>query len=866
MTAKLATQIDITANDRATAIFQKIGEEADRTASRLLGMGAATSRALSAAGLDVGDTGLGKFAQQASYLTSQVSTLRKAYSGTFAEIKSGLTESIGLLTRDTQAYVTNTQAVIANNAARLADIDRTVTANKNTISAIEGDSRWKWMPELRDTRADRLSQNNKLLKEREGILRTLEKSERALADVTAAGSTRMAAFSGAIGGLKTAGSNLIGFLGGPWGIGIAGAVAAVGYLATAESDAEKAAKAYGTTLEDIEKRYLALVSGADAAAAATLKHSAVYQQARQQWATDLLQELQQAQKEIEHLLDEASGLNNITGMTLTSLSGFDAGMLQGVRSLIAELQTGGKTAQEAHIKFESLRSEWEKTGIPKEFAALLKNVGVQLDFIARNADTAKNALSELAMIGFVPTDSQLYVQGLREANANLDKLFDKTDQGRKQRLEAEMAAAKALHRETGDYRSAAVLEQAQKALDDFDKRLNRSTSRSGSGGADKTASAIRQVNDEIARLTMTAEAFEQHNFDKKLSELATQGVPGDLLKHYNEVFNNQRAQKVFDEATRSLQDFDRAYQQAFLGQIDLTRSISAEMDGFRLAAEQAYRNGVIPGAQEYEAVLGRIDELHRDRVLQSATDMLSGAQRGFRNFARDAGDQAKNMESLVTGSFSSIGQAFSVTTEGMKFSWQSALDSILNQSLQMLIVNPLLSGLSSRLGGLFGTFGSVGGGAWSGSSWSGGYDWGLSGSLSAIGMHSGGSVGVDATFTRPLPAWLVAEAPRYHTGGPILSPDERVIIAQTGERVLSRSQNAAYERGGNAPSVVNNITIEPPAGYQAQESRRANAGGGEDIRVSFSHMMAGEVDTYGSPLNAALQRQGLRQPVVRKRG
>jgi hypothetical protein len=52
-----------------------------------------------------------------------------------------------------------------------------------------------------------------------------------------------------------------------------------------------------------------------------------------------------------------------------------------------------------------------------------------------------------------------------------------------------------------------------------------------------------------------------------------------------------------------------------------------------------------------------------------------------------------------------------------------------------------------------------------------------------------------------------------HTGWPRLASDEVPIIAQTGERVLSRSQNRDYEAGrsGGGP-VVNapiSITIHP---------------------------------------------------------
>jgi hypothetical protein len=50
--------------------------------------------------------------------------------------------------------------------------------------------------------------------------------------------------------------------------------------------------------------------------------------------------------------------------------------------------------------------------------------------------------------------------------------------------------------------------------------------------------------------------------------------------------------------------------------------------------------------------------------------------------------------------------------------------------------------------------------------------------------------------------------PSYHSGGlPGLESDETIIKAQTGERVLSREQNAAYESGmGGSPPIILDIT------------------------------------------------------------
>ncbi len=71
-----------------------------------------------------------------------------------------------------------------------------------------------------------------------------------------------------------------------------------------------------------------------------------------------------------------------------------------------------------------------------------------------------------------------------------------------------------------------------------------------------------------------------------------------------------------------------------------------------------------------------------------------------------------------------------------------------------------------------------------------GYDAALGQHVANVPIHhSGGIVGMGGVPTRTAPMSLFANAPRYHSGG-LLRPDERPAILQTGERVLSRSDNA----------------------------------------------------------------------------
>lgn len=79
------------------------------------------------------------------------------------------------------------------------------------------------------------------------------------------------------------------------------------------------------------------------------------------------------------------------------------------------------------------------------------------------------------------------------------------------------------------------------------------------------------------------------------------------------------------------------------------------------------------------------------------------------------------------------------------------------------------------------------------------------------GMHDGGVVGRDSTFTRPVDMSVFSGAPRYHSGGLIgLQPGERPIIAQDGEMMLSREDVSNLNRGGaraDGGSVTSNNQV-----------------------------------------------------------
>jgi hypothetical protein len=83
--------------------------------------------------------------------------------------------------------------------------------------------------------------------------------------------------------------------------------------------------------------------------------------------------------------------------------------------------------------------------------------------------------------------------------------------------------------------------------------------------------------------------------------------------------------------------------------------------------------------------------------------------------------------------------------------------------------------------------------------------------MTAEMMHSGGNVGPGGNAKRFVSASIFRAAPRYHNGGIAgLKPDEMPIIAQHGERILSRQQVAQMGQGQSPQhiTVINGIDHE----------------------------------------------------------
>jgi hypothetical protein len=227
--------------------------------------------------------------------------------------------------------------------------------------------------------------------------------------------------------------------------------------------------------------------------------------------------------------------------------------------------------------------------------------------------------------------------------------------------------------------------------------------------------------------------------------------------------------------------------------------------------------------ERFAAINSRTKELMQDKYYDKP---LAGIELSFLDSARDAfafRDQMRDSFTSMFGTISDAGtSAFQTIFTGGTFEANKFFANLTAQLAAQAAAaagNTLIKGIFGLLGNalMSGFTGALGQNMFTGTAplmpIAGGSSW----SSPIAGMHDGGVVGRDATFTRAMPLSLWAQAPRYHTGGMAgFRPDELPIIAQRGETILSRADSGGI--GAKLDAIVSLLS--------AQQTTQGAAGGG----------------------------------------
>jgi len=319
------------------------------------------------------------------------------------------------------------------------------------------------------------------------------------------------------------------------------------------------------------------------------------------------------------------------------------------------------------------------------------------------------------------------------------------------------------------------------------------------GSAPKSPLDPEVVKNDIARMqtylgllgqTMTAEEARLQ-VQKQLEAAAANGIYVD----------KQRA-----EVLKQL-----AYDQ----QLGIT-AIRSQADAYNVEAGAI---GMSAGkAAEYTALLNALNDAKRNGRLVT-DEQVAALQReaGALGEAAQRADLLRTGYETVRGAFQTFTSAQGATAmDALKKAGQSALNSIASKLADMASQGLWSAAFGGKGGGglgggLFSLFGGGGGAGDAGE----GVGAAASSLFASTGLHSGGMVGKDATFTRNIHPAYFDDAPRFHGGG--LVSDEVPIIAKKGEGVFTPEQMRALApvgsgSSGNTTNITNNysfVGVEP---------------------------------------------------------
>lgn len=531
--------------------------------------------------------------------------------------------------------------------------------------------------------------------------------------------------------------------------------------------------------------------------------------------------------------------------------------LEWVEALVGAL----KAAEDAGKKLDDTNARLDETGDAARgaaeqvegLAAAMALLSGQQVTPATSLDAAIKSLRE-------------YTKETKSAKEEAAKFAKETAQANLEQIRrAEVAARDAGKVKEADALAAEYRTQQARIAEVGQKSTGRRKSGSGgTSGVESGQRALMGLNAEMEKLRGSGDSFGE-SLSKKLAEIARTGKQAGLS--LAEVGQKQEEYKAAFQ-TGTLRDFDRQLMQLTndtrgLKQLEIDEQVRAWTGRFQAAGigaeDAAQRVERLKAAMESQARVQDLQsavnfyrelsglsgeytdsleiqnelialqaQLHKQngippeqverweklQKLQIRTDFAAGATRGLLKFGEQFGDTARQVESLTANMGNTISSTLSDAFMTGELSAKKFFNSLMSMAAQAM-TNSLVGQMFSGIGSLF-SFGGISGSAFSGTGNNFSSDPSFVGPMiPGMKFHTGGVVGQTALPMRAVSLEVFRDAPRYHTGGAILAPGEVPIIAQTGERVLTRSQNAEWERGlrpqGGGPINLT-VSIENKSG------------------------------------------------------
>lgn len=303
----------------------------------------------------------------------------------------------------------------------------------------------------------------------------------------------------------------------------------------------------------------------------------------------------------------------------------------------------------------------------------------------------------------------------------------------------------------------------------------------------EAASRLRESVDKvIADLKGSVDLFENKRGDfireavQRLPQGATDADIEAVKRYAGALYDKQQAEK---EAKKAADEHKKAMEDGRKTTED-NRTAAEEYAATVGDLREQLAKGAITQETFNRAVAkaGRELAVSQQKALEASRDFADGAARGFQTYADAATNAAKNAQTAIGNNLQTLEDHLTEFVSTGTTDWKAMVDSMIADWVRLVIRMSVTGPLASMFAGALGA------------------------SVPIPTLHTGGVVGAGLGGSRSLPPEVFVPAPRYHGGGIAgLRPDERAAVLQTGERVLSRAETRAYDRGRQGGAVIYNI-------------------------------------------------------------
>lgn len=556
----------------------------------------------------------------------------------------------------------------------------------------------------------------------------------------------------ALGVLRSAGSSLFAFLGGPWGVALTAATIALGIFgAEAAKSAAEVARAEDLIAERLRRQ-----------AQAQGQNSSAQTRVTQMRVDALNKEIET----IQRYTDAKKAELNANTFSPRTAQGREMIQLQEQITRVTTLFAQGRLSVDSFNK--------------------------QLDDIAASNPAVQSLVDKARQIGPVMRDGAAAVADIHnEIKGLLSTVNGSNFRASEIASMTKLAAAQA----AGQAGTMADL-KTQVFL---------------SGLRAKGLNAEAAAHEAVAKAAAAGEVISYQQALAQTKAIEANNKAASSLKSAEKAAETyqQRIARLKEELQGAwLSDLDREV----LAQARSLKVAADEMDRYTKAAQSGNFSGVNPQLMEIRGLLQQREaaEAARDLVkqygdLNQIAPQLAQYQEQL-NIAVQQGAITTQQAATAYGQYLSsfgqyqwigdLSQAFGQFAESAVLDFENIGDAVDNLTkrilqliLQMAVIGPLQQMLMGGIGGLFG-----GGGA----------------PVSLIGgngpmavptfMHSGGTVGA-GNRGKAMPASLFASAPRFHKGGGYFGPGEVPAVLKRGEGVFTPQQMSSMGGGGNNTQV-----------------------------------------------------------------